>query len=118
MIRLLIFFFVQIALADAFFSYIAVSAATSTESVTSHEATGVSTESVTLNVTIAFKFSARLPKTITLDGSKKGADYTMICEGYFPANPKVVAMPNLAVTFSFDNKGSVTAFISQERVVV
>ena len=92
-----------------------VGAATSTESVTTQEVMGDTTESVPVNSVITSRFSVRLPKTITLDGSKKSAAYKVSCKEDYPANQKAVAVPDPAVTLSSANKGSVTAPISQDK---
>ena len=68
-----------------------------------------------MNATIASRFSVRLPKTITLDGSKKSASYKVTCEGDFPGNQKVVAVPDAAVTLSSNDKADVVAPISQDK---
>ena len=70
---------------------------------------------VSVNATVASEFSVSVPKTITLDGSKKSAAYKITCNGDFPANKKVTVVPAANVTLSSANKDNIVAVISQDK---
>lgn len=96
-----------------------VNAATDTggnskERTTTQEVNG-GEHTVNVNATVASKFSVSVPKTITLDGSKKSATYKITCNGDFPANKKVTVVPAANVMLSSANKDNVVAAISQDK---
>lgn len=96
-----------------------VNAATGTdgnskEGVTQQEVNG-GEHTVNVNATVASEFSVSVPKTITLDGSKKSATYKITCNSDFPANKKVTVVPAANVTLESMNKDNVIASITQDK---
>lgn len=87
----------------------------SKESVTPQEVSEPSVQNVSVNATVASEFSVSVPKTITLDGSKKTATYKITCNGDFPANKKITVVPAANVTLSSANKDGIVAAISQDK---
>lgn len=97
-------------------AFAASSYTNSTASVTNESyTTDTSNAACTVDAEVASEFSVTIPKTITLNGDTKSADYTVSVSGDIAGDEYILVKPEASFAMKQSGKDDVTATVTQNK---